>query len=476
MRNRTRGVCAIMLGSALALSAAGCGKSNTGGEGSETHWLQTCDTDDDCGVGQCLCGVCTLPCVSLRDCPAPLDQCVASTPSGDSCESLVCGSSRAGDSTQALSVAEPSLTNRYPTCDDRRQTALTNIDVGFRSENFDGGPAGLVVADYPRGFLFFGGATEHFYRVSGNGELVRELPAPSGARPNVQFQSAVALEDGSLLLAGRFDARAWVGKVGPSWDTLWEVEIGTGSVLKTTVRALPDGGAVAFAASGTEFASSAEVTNVAWSRISSTGEKLWTRDFVLERGTTSLPVLAVAGDTIQIAVSQPGGVHFISSDLEGNHESALWAASPGETAPVSLEAIPGGDIVMLTRWNLYRLNEAKAVIWERGIGGEGVRGTAVALDPIRNELLMVGSHAGFNVCDECVPGGLIQSIDLNGKTRWMVVREGWPAGPVDLEESRLYASGFSDVAVDTAGNAAAMGALSSQWLSMTWVGAEACGG
>lgn len=39
-----------------------------GGAGGETHWLGACETDADCGGGQCLCGVCTRVCKADGDC------------------------------------------------------------------------------------------------------------------------------------------------------------------------------------------------------------------------------------------------------------------------------------------------------------------------------------------------------------------------------------------------------------------------
>jgi hypothetical protein len=57
---------------ALALVLAlGCGKTDRfeGGGESETHWLALCKSDADCApAAMCLCGVCSKPCSSDRDC------------------------------------------------------------------------------------------------------------------------------------------------------------------------------------------------------------------------------------------------------------------------------------------------------------------------------------------------------------------------------------------------------------------------
>ncbi|HEY8944995.1 MAG TPA: hypothetical protein VIM73_12070, partial [Polyangiaceae bacterium] len=38
--------------------------------GGETHFLSICRTNADCGGFDCLCGVCSLPCAAVADCPA----------------------------------------------------------------------------------------------------------------------------------------------------------------------------------------------------------------------------------------------------------------------------------------------------------------------------------------------------------------------------------------------------------------------
>src|SRR4051812_9663379 len=52
----------------LVLWIASCGKTSSPQSGSETHFLMDC-TEASCGDGlQCICGVCSKPCVELADC------------------------------------------------------------------------------------------------------------------------------------------------------------------------------------------------------------------------------------------------------------------------------------------------------------------------------------------------------------------------------------------------------------------------
>lgn len=56
-----------LLASSL-VAAASCGQTETAGGDSNTHWLERCDSEDDCGGLSCLCGVCTEACAGDENC------------------------------------------------------------------------------------------------------------------------------------------------------------------------------------------------------------------------------------------------------------------------------------------------------------------------------------------------------------------------------------------------------------------------
>jgi hypothetical protein len=60
----------IAAGLGALQGTSGCGKADSLGADSETHWLASCDSYLDCGTGSCECGVCTAPCASDADCSA----------------------------------------------------------------------------------------------------------------------------------------------------------------------------------------------------------------------------------------------------------------------------------------------------------------------------------------------------------------------------------------------------------------------
>lgn len=86
---------AVWLGSA-------CSAQVSSGKGSETNWLAGCASDDDCRVGRCVCGVCTLPCDSSSKCPggSQPDTCAVS---GSSAFSALCGAPVTGTSGVCVS-------------------------------------------------------------------------------------------------------------------------------------------------------------------------------------------------------------------------------------------------------------------------------------------------------------------------------------------------------------------------------------
>jgi hypothetical protein len=113
-RSKLLALMALLL-AATSLVVVSCGKAvSEGGTDSSTHWLERCDSDEDCGKLRCLCGVCSQPCGDVSVCPNAeisacglLDSsgcdftepvCVASCGSDADCESvrvgLVCSNQR----------------------------------------------------------------------------------------------------------------------------------------------------------------------------------------------------------------------------------------------------------------------------------------------------------------------------------------------------------------------------------------------
>ena len=82
MKHEARALRALtlaFLSSTVALLQCGSTSSTSG---TETHWLQSCESDAECGGFQCVCGLCTLPCTDTADC-------------NEAPETSVCGSTSA---------------------------------------------------------------------------------------------------------------------------------------------------------------------------------------------------------------------------------------------------------------------------------------------------------------------------------------------------------------------------------------------
>lgn len=73
IRARNKGLWYLGFGALLATLSA-CGSRLSGGNtGSETHWLQSCDSDAECGIYSCLCGVCSRSCDDGEECDGASD-------------------------------------------------------------------------------------------------------------------------------------------------------------------------------------------------------------------------------------------------------------------------------------------------------------------------------------------------------------------------------------------------------------------
>lgn len=70
---------ALLFACAVSSSSPGCGSRVKDDTGTETHWLEACDTDDECGGLACLCNVCTRACSEVDVCPGVAPYCVTTT-------------------------------------------------------------------------------------------------------------------------------------------------------------------------------------------------------------------------------------------------------------------------------------------------------------------------------------------------------------------------------------------------------------
>jgi hypothetical protein len=83
----------VRVAAGACLIAAACSPSSGPQVGSQTNWFRACDSTNECGQLECICGVCTSPCSSDADCsgspgatcapldaPGTVDQCGAVAP------------------------------------------------------------------------------------------------------------------------------------------------------------------------------------------------------------------------------------------------------------------------------------------------------------------------------------------------------------------------------------------------------------
>jgi hypothetical protein len=457
----------------LALLGTACGQARAGGDaGSESHWLNECSDDADCELGQCLCGVCTVACNSVRQCPEPLDTCRTGDTEGNSCELKLCGSSQPAENRQALASAAVPPIHRYPACDAGRQDVYTFTDLGHRDENATSGSTatGSLLGEAPQGFLAFGGDSGLFYRIDPGGNLLRTLAPPNSAF-EPKYHSATPLADGSLLLSGRFGSQVWVGKVGDDWRVWWEHAFETRTIVRTQIAALPDGGAVVTAVDGQQddMLQPKWAEMVRWVRLSSDGRELWQHEEATTPNGFEAPV-SVVGDAIYVAVSQSDGLHLVACDLDGACDSTLVQAGP-EVLPSALVALPNDRLGVVSRDVITVLDSDLQPVWEQQFSNWGARAYDALYEPVRGEIVVVGAAISNDG-----EGSWAGRFSLEGDLRWAFSRVPWPNGPVSAVDSDVYGYSLSDLAADAEGHIAARSPAGSLNLDVMWVDAEACGG
>lgn len=449
----------------LTLFALGCGKTDSGGgAGSETHWLLECNQDSDCEIGSCLCGVCTTACSSLRDCPEPLDVCTNESAAG-TCEQKVCGSTTAAGSQKGLLSAVPTTVEHHPACDNERSTEVTYIDLGY--DFTAGSAANRLIPESTSGFLLFG-VTQDFYRIDAAGNLVRTLSPPKSSFDSISLvrDDAILLDDGSMILSGHVQDRAWVGKVDAAWNTVWEHWLDTKSVVPTIIVAAADGGAVVLAQQGNDPGNGSQVTvtSTSWTRIAPEGDISWQH----QEATTSPGIVALGGENIRIAFNEDDGIHVLDCDLDGNYDLAPLVRAGAKLTASRLLRLPNDRVGLAYNGGFLVLDQGNQLIWDHST--EIVVHDA-AYDPQSEQLYLVG-FAGPQ------DGGTgAERLSLAGDSTWSFSREMWPPGSsrAKLDVNR-YGYGLTQAAVDAAGHVAARAPWGAPGLDIMWLDTGTCDG
>jgi hypothetical protein len=468
-----------------------CGRTQSGGdEGSETHWLSECSSNADCELGECLCGVCTMGCTSVRDCPTPLDLCLAQRPSGGECADRICQVPPPGQSAAAAQQGADPTFERLGSCDVGRVMDFVRTD-DVRFADTEGTPSHAALDG--DGFLVFGPNVPGFLRLSSRGDYVRLLPPP-GFEVEAQVDHAAPQVDGSLLLSGiagepRLE-HGWIGKLDENWNPLWEYRMELESVEHLDLEPLPDGGAVV---AGVRWLDRLEgegpaEDDVLLARFGGAGELLWerrlsfnkTHSFSNQRGFRTL---ALVGQSIRVVVPSDDGIYVVTSDLDGNVDQASMSrslpesmrsfTSTGIAESIGIVALPDGGAAVYSIHNLVLLDAAGELRLQHDVAGDEYIG-AVRFDAARTELVMAGHYVDTTRYD--LPGPWLRALLFDGEIDWEARRPALSFGAEGkLEGAADSGPPLTGAAIDNQGNMLMTGQVG-RGLEWVWVGAEACGG
>jgi hypothetical protein len=470
-----------------------CGRTDQGGdEGSETHWLSECASSSECELGECLCGVCTLPCGSVRDCPVPLNVCLAQGPDGAECAESICQLPLPGQEPRGFEQGPGPALQKAGTCAAGRQVDfVVAADARFP---LAASHQTRVAADGDDGFLLFGDNLPVLLRLSPGGELVRTLPPPAfELEPTID--RIVALPDGSLLLSGLVGEsqlkHAFIGKVDANWNPVWEQQLELESVEQTDLEALADGGAVL---TGVRWLDQLGETrgaddDVFVARFSVDGQLMWERRASFEgvhafSGQRGFRLAALTGATLNVVVPTDEAVFHVTSDLDGNLDPSSLVTPVSEVQrshftkygaaePVGIEALPGGDVAIFSFHHLVLLDQAGREKLRHDVSLDEFI-AAVRFDAARGELVLAGQY--LDIANYDLPGPWIRALASDGEISW----EERPAPLVLTSDGEVVSAGQSgaplvNAAIDGQGNMLMTGQMV-RGLEWVWVGGETCGG
>jgi len=486
-----RVLAALALALPLLWLIAACGRTQSGGdEGSETHWLSECSSNADCELGQCLCGVCTVGCSSVRDCPSSFDLCLAQTPTGLACDERICQLAPPGQTSPASQQGREPVFERLSSCDSGRAVDFVRTDDP-RFEDAEGFPSHVVVDG--QGFLVFGPKVPGFLRLSAQGKLVRLLPPPAFEISAV-IDHVAAQADGSLLLSGTAGEsqleHGWVGKLDQNHNPLWERQLELEGVVHMYLEPLPDAGVVVAGVRWLDRLGEGQPAgdDIFIARLSDAGELLWERrasfngahSFTNQQGYR---ILALVDQSIQVVVPTEQGVYRLTSDLDGNlDETSLERALPesirqftvtGHSESLGILGLPDGGAAVYSNHDLVVLDRAGELKLQHDIGEQSFIG-ATRFDAARGELLIAGQYIDTSLYD--LPGTWLQALGLDGQVHWETRRPGLSFGTNgELEGEADSGPPLTGAAIDSQGNMLMTGQIG-RGLEWVWVGAEACGG
>jgi hypothetical protein len=422
----------------------------------------------------------------LRDCPAPLDQCLAQGRNGEECEQSVCQLPVEGESeAQSLPVLD-----KVNACDEGRAIDFVHADAPMLTD--EAGDLTGVASNGSGGFLLFGPNLPALMSVSAQGDVVRMLPAlPFEKTPSIE--QIQPLDDGSLVLVGLVGEsrleHAWIGKLDANWQPVWERQLELESVEQADLALLPDGSLIVGAVRWLDRLVPKDSADDAFlARFTAEGEPVWERRFSFTGVhsfsiTHGFSILARTENLLRLVVPSDEGVFLVASDFDGELDGASLEQPLPESVSsfseshvpelVGIEALPGDRVVVYAAQHASLVDADGQLELEYALGDDEYL-AAMRYDAIRGELVGAGEYV--DPAHYVLPGPMIRAFALDGETTWQERR---PAVTFDsggkLNDSMDGAPPLTDAAIDAAGNILMTGEIG-RGLEWVWVGAQTCGG
>ncbi|MDD2472928.1 MULTISPECIES: SdrD B-like domain-containing protein [unclassified Methanoculleus] len=306
------------------------------------------------------------------------------------------------------------------------------------------GEAAYAVVSDPGGAGFFLAGERTLSREGMTGALVIRLTPEGTEEWNRTYggkgvgsaRSVTGTSDGNLLFVGslvsvanetRADAEAWVVKIDPSGNELWNRTYGgpDENVSANAVTLTDDGGYV-FVGSTAPRKESRSAARVV--RLNESGSEVWNRTFDGARNTTANAVALLPGGGIVVAGStEPSGTGMADVWAVRLNESGkeVWNrtfGSPDDDAALSVIATSDGNLLVAGRFTerpdnttvdtdalLVKLNPDGEILWNWVYGDFGANESAAAVIETADGGYLFSGETGF--------------LDVNDTDAWLVATD-----------------------------------------------------
>lgn len=333
----------------LAIAAAGCAKSEDPPKNGQSHWLEECRSDAECGELSCVCGLCTERCTSDSACGDEIEaQCV----DPEQLAFASCGSNASQgicvpvcDSDSDCSALSEELTCSEALC--RPKVAMA-MDSGMMDSSMTAPDSSMMEPDSSM-TIEDSGSTKDAMAMD-SGMLDSSMMAPDSG---MTMEDAGSIPDGTFASDATFDPDASVGVLPVLVCADSELDRSQAPTVEVIGVRGPNDPSWVLAGNGLVYRADPDQDDVLMYGASSSEPEA----FPVPQ--TRLTHLVTDGDAIYYGAAPSGSVRVGRIDMDDS--SHVYLALEEQSNMLTLVMVPGGLLFMAhdagsdTTASLYRI-------------------------------------------------------------------------------------------------------------------------